>query len=226
MAKKSIYEKRDIVLGFDETNNGLNLDSKNPHHKTSMIITGYLGNSLKKNKNYEGSRYEHKGFAFSRKEDTKEILRRGKIFLYDNSHFFYTSLSKEDYSPEKAVDLRADPIILLTLKFILSYGLEPSNTQLIIYQIEGIERSKKIGKSIEKKFKKLKLNIPFRFIKGAELNKIPVRKADRAGYWISALHFLGKNHKWSYKHRRVSMTSLEKLAIEFLDMQEKDYPEP
>lgn len=223
--RKSKLFYRNTVIGIDETNNGLGIPSKNPNHQSSLIVTGYLGDNSLKKINYQGSMYENKCGIFGTKIPVPEILERGKQFLYKNPHFFYTAVPKEFHSSgQQMIETRAETIALLTFRFILSYGLNPSNIQLIIDQIDGPDRSKEIGVSLEYWLQKTGLNIPYRFIRGAENIKISARKADRVGYWLAAIHFLGKNHKWPYKHRRINLKCLESLAFEVIHMRELGYP--
>lgn len=222
---KSNLAYRSHVIGIDETNNNLEIISLNPHHPSSMIVTGYLGDNSQKGPNYMGSMYEDKCGVFGAKLDSDEARRRAKHFLRNNPHFFYTAMPRESSDKTGIIELRGDMIALLTFKFILSYALDPTKVQLIVDQIDGPERSGEVCRYLNELFSLRRLNVPIRFIQGAEHVKIPARKADRAGYWISALHFLGKNHKWPYGHRRVNLKSLDRLAVDFGNMAERDYPE-
>ncbi len=215
---KSRFAYRNVVIGIDETNNSMGLLCKNPHHSSSMLVTGYLGDNSKKDNRYSGSLYEDKCGAFREglsEEETKEFIGYGKLFLSINPDFFYTTFSGDCcLHGENAVQLRGDMIAVLTYKFILAYKLNPSEVQLVIDQIDGKEFSNEVDRYLKELFSLKRLDIPARFIKGAEFEKIPARKADRAGYWLTALHLLGKNHKWPYRNRRVSTRSLERLCID------------
>jgi hypothetical protein len=227
MSKKRLgqeYSKRSFVIGIDETNNGRGIVSRNPNHYSSvMLVTGYLGDNTIKDKNYQGSIYEDKEGVFREMQTPEGIetaINHGKIFLQQNPHFYYTVVSSELYKGRRLIELRGDSIAILTYKFILSYALDFTDVQIICDEIDGKERSHEIGEYLKLKG----IDIPYRFISHSEHVKIPCRKADRCGYWLAALHFLGKNHKWPYKHRRVNLRSLDKLTFEVSQMMQKDYP--
>jgi hypothetical protein len=224
---KSRFASRPVVIGIDETNNNFGIRSRNPHHPdSSFIVTAYLGDDSRKDSSYRGSDYENKCGVFAQNADLALALGRGKDFLYHNPHFYYAALSPEPrQTSTQIIELRRDLIGLLTFKFILSYAIDPSHLQLVIDQIDGSERSREIKSSVEEMFEHMELDIPVRFMRGAENVKIPARKADRAGYWLAALHFLGESKHWPYRHRKVDLRSLDHLGLELQKMKERDYPE-
>jgi hypothetical protein len=217
MDKKEAFKKRPVVLGIDETNNGFGLNCYNPNFKSSQLVTLYIGDNSERPLDYEGSRFESKGGTFNDRRDVERAIARGRHYLHENPSFFYTTIPKEAVQTTPIEILKANAIALLTFKYVLRYNPQISNVQLIIDQMDGKESSKTIGKIVEIWLKKTGLDIPYRFIQHAEGNFIPVRKADRVGYWLTAIHFLGENPKWPYRHRRVNLNALEKLALEVIE---------
>ncbi len=224
--KKKLKFQRPFVLGFDETNNGFKLKSHNPHHKTSLIVTGYLSKNTRKGRDYEGSKFENKCSIFNGEKDITKTLERGRSFLQDNPNFLYTSIPQAHQKTTPMAMLKANAIALLTLNFFLKYDLNPHSIQIISDQMDGKENSKKVGDVLSMWLDKTNLDIPYRFMQGAEYNVIATRKADRAGYYLTAIHLLGNNPKWPYRTHKVDFNSLESTVVEFLDSQEKQYTEP
>lgn len=221
--KKNKFSRRPIVLGFDETNNGLGLKSLNPNHSSSIIVTGYLGENTRKGKNYQGSKFEDKFGAFNGKKNIEESLQRGRSFLQHNPNFLYTSIPPEYQASTPMAILKANAIALLTLNFLLTYELNPNEIQIISDEMDGKENSKKVGDVLNMWLEKTELTLPYRFIQGAEHSIIPVRKADRVGYYLTAIHLLGNNHKWPYRSHKINFDTLEQCVINYLDTKEKYY---
>ncbi len=221
--KKIALSGRDTVLGFDETNNGFGLLCPNLYHKTSLIVTAYKGNNRLKGKDYIGSTYENKGRVFNGYSRIEDVLKKGTCFLDENPDFLYTSISKEDIASTPLGILRARAIAVLAMAFILRYDLDSQKIQIISDEIDGRENSRKIGDILRMYLEKSGLGMPFRFIKGAEHTIIPVRKADRAGYYLTAIHFLGSYHKWPFRARKINHNSLESLTLQMLDRNQADY---
>lgn len=214
---RSCLNGRDIVLAFDETNNGFHLKCNNPHHNNSMIVTGYLGDLELLNSQYSGLLYEHKGRLFNGKSDIRDALRRAGVYLTLNPNFLYTSIPKESFAYTPDVILRARAIAVLALEFMLRYKLDANKVQIISDQIDGKEQSKRIKEVIDLYMQKAGLEIPTTFVQGAEHIYSTTRKADRVSYYLAAIHLLGNNPKWPHRSRRVSIDDLETLTLRLLE---------
>ena len=51
-------------------------------------------------------------------------------------------------------------------------------------------------------------------MQGADRKISAVKIADRIGYYLAAIKFLGNKSHWPYRHRKVSMNQLEHLAAQ------------
>ena len=198
-----------IVLGFDETNNGFGLKCFNENHQSNLIITGYLASDLPM-KNYQRPSNEVKGKLFDGNRNLQSALRRGRDYLSKHPDFLYTSVSKELQRVKPIELLHAEAVALLTTNFFLRYSLNPNETKVIMDERDGKNPSNKINQLLDLWLKKTGINIIHKSMKSAADNVYSVRKADMVGYYLTAIHFLGYNHKWPYRSRRVSFNRLEK----------------
>lgn len=212
------------VLGFDETNNGFHLKCFNPYHKSPMIVTGYLS-SEGFSKNYAGSMYERKEKTFNGERDIQRAIKRARGFLFENPDFFYTSISSDLKKFYPIPFLQANAIALLTFKFILSYDLDLNNTVIMMDEISGRETSQLVNDNLEEWFKKAGLTIPHAWRRYGEDSVLAIRKADRVGYHIAALHLLGNNPKWPYRNHKVPFNNLEFLLERVLNKEHETIPE-
>jgi len=204
-----------IILGFDETNNGFELDSPDytSHEDSVLIVTGYLGIDPKR-ANYGNGKYEGKRKIFNKKRDLTRALKRGKYYLEHNPNFLYTIIPRKESRRIHRATLRAQAIALLTFKFFLLYNLTPKNTKIIIDEIDGRKSSRRVNEELEYYLSKAFLKLPHTTKKQADKKVVAVKKADRAGYYIAAMKFLGEKEKWPYHRHRIPLSDLEKLSAQ------------
>ena len=203
-----------IILGFDETNNGFNLDHpKYKHHPNSiMVVTGYMtpSNSTFHTPERPGSRKK----VFNSKRDVSRALELGREYIEASPDYFYTTICYSDSKKIKLPLLRANAIALLTFKFFQHYQLDPITTKLAIDQINGKDFSNSVGYFLQGWLENARLPIKFNIEERSD-KKIPaVKKADRIGYYLAAIKFLGDKNHWPYRKRKVSMNQLENLATQ------------
>jgi hypothetical protein len=223
--KKTDQEIKSWVLGFDETNNGFHVKSENPHFKTSLVVTGYATEDLGR-ANYGSEPYEHKGKNFTSKNFTR-TLEKCKKYLAKHPTFLYTTISKENAEIYPLSRLKADAIALLTFNLLLKYpSIDSQRTKIIMDEMGRQRDSMEVNQGLEQWLKKTELQIPHRAKRDADENTIAVRKADRIGHYIAAIHHFGTNHKWPYRHKRISFDSLGETIKNFLERDEIDYPQP
>jgi len=211
-----------IIIGFDESNNGWGTKSKNPHYNPSMIFTGYLDFNQNLPKD---SIYKRKIGLFGYNGDIETAIKKANDYFSTNSDFFYTSITKEYAKLDLMEFLKAKALVTLTLKFILKYNVNPNELGIITDEFDGPENSKRTHKIVDWWFEKLKINIPHTYKRNADSQIRAVVRADRVSYYLGAIHHLGDNHKWPYRHRKVNLKDLEKLAVEFTEMNDTLYPD-
>ncbi|MBT4165870.1 hypothetical protein HOE04_02420 [archaeon] len=223
--KKQIPEPKSWVFGFDETNNGFHIKPKNPYFKTSLVVTGYATEDLGR-ANYGSEPYERKGHNYT-KRNLPKTLEKCREYLSKHPTFLYTTISKENAKIYPLSRLKADAIALLTLSLFLKYPtIDPQRTKIIMDEMGGRKSSEEVDQGLEQWLKKTELQIPHKIKREADEKTIAVRKADRIGHYITAIHHFGTNNKWPYRNKRISFDSLGETIIRFLERDEIDYPEP
>ena len=204
-------KKRKIILGFDGTNNGFELDSPvyKPHKDSQFVVTGYM--AFDTGANYGSARYESKKRIFNKKRNVQRALTRGRAYIGENPSFFYTNFQRPPNS-NLFLMKHAQAIALLTFKFFETYEIQPPTASIIIDEINGETSSRFVGRVLGAILEDANLDIPYKFKKKADKRAPSVRKADRVGYYVAAIKFLGDSHKWPFRSRRVNMNQLETLA--------------
>jgi len=223
MSKKEDFFGKEVVLGFDESNNGYGLKVFNPHHKPAMVLTGYLAEDTSM-KSYHSPPNEIKGKIFTGQRNIEEALKRGRSYIRDHPDFLYTAIPKELQRTVPIAILKAEAIATLTINFFLHYHLDPSKTKIVMDEMDGELPSKQLNQVLDIWLEKAGLDIPHKSLRSSPSQVLAVRKADMISYYLAAIHLLGDNPHWPYKHHRVGIRSLEKSLIELLEERETDYP--
>ena len=210
--KKS--KRPSFILGFDETNNGFNLDSEDykPHKDSNLIVTGYLTNS--KGAQYGSRKYESKRKIFNNNRDIERALTRGRYYIGQHPNFFYTVVSRRMIKHTPLPLLRANAIALLTFKFFSSYDINPQQTQIVLDQMDGKDHTDFVKQGLGIWLEDTKIKTQYRVGYKADQKVPAVRTADRIGYYLAAIKFLGNLRKWPYRSRKISLSHLEDLAAE------------
>jgi len=211
-----MHKKGRFVLGFDETNNGFNLDSPDykPHANSILVITGYLVPDIGR-ANYGCCKYEHKKKIFNSRRDLDRALFRGKYYIGSHPDFFYTTIPRQ--SPFPMTLMRANAVALLTFQFAKAYNLDPNKTTLVLDEMNGKENSKFINHALQFWLEQARFTAEHYSKEKADEKTIAVKIADRIGYYVSAIKFLGTNQKWPFRSRKVSINNLEQLAIDLAE---------
>ena len=224
MPKSKPKIDKPIIIGFDESNNGWGIKSKNPHYESAMIFTGYIDLSQLPHSN---SDYKSKTRGiFGQNGGIELALEKGTDYLAENPNFFYIPIKKELRQGELVEVLKAKALVTLTLKFLLNYQFNQDEIGIITDEFDGPQNSDRVHKLIDWWFEKLGIEIPHTYKRNADSRVCSVIKADRVSYYIGAIHHLGDNHKWPYGQKKVNLNDLEKLAVELEDKKETNYPEP
>lgn len=199
-----------VVIGFDETHNGLHL---NKEHRLDLpfVITGYLV------KNYQGrglqghnSKYGRKCGAFNKKNKGKgtSIEDRAVGFLKLNPNFLYSKISREEYQKDEIFS-RARAISSITLKFIEKYNLNESDLRICIDRPNDLSFAEDVDEMIYDHFKIANLfprsyqNHVY-FQDQADDHNVAARLADRCGYYLLALKFRTERSKWPHRDQLVN----------------------
>ena len=214
--QKNANKQPSVIIGFDETNNGFHLDNPNKRyhfHKDSvMVITGYMSPNITIAQDQQPKASKRK--FFNRERDIALALKLGKKYIELNPDYFYTTIK---YSDTKRIGyplIRANAIALLSFKFFQHYELNPLTTQLAIDEIDGEKVSSSAEYFLQGWLENTNLPVDFEIMPKADKKILAVKKADRIGYYLAAIKFLGQGDHWPYRHRKVSMNQLENLAMQ------------
>lgn len=218
--KKKMRKKKkrpNFILGFDETNNGFNLDSRHyiPHDNSPLVVTGYLTPEI--GASYGNKKYEAKKKIFNSKRDIKRALKRGRYYIENNPYFFYTTFSRKAINQTPLPILKANAIALLTFQFFNTYDINPDETQIILDQMDDKKHTSHVIQTLGIWLEDADINSDYRYKKNADKNTPAVKTADRVGYYISAIKFLGDSKKWPYRSRKIPLSHLERLTQETRD---------
>lgn len=214
---KKISTERVFIMGFDETNNGYGLKCFNSNHSSDLIITGYFSTDISM-RGYHVEEFETKGRIFNGRRNIEKALRKGRKYLSGNPYFLYTSISKEIQKTTPELILRAQAIALLSINFFLRYNPDPSKTKIVVDDVNGREFSSPVKYKLDTLLDYAGLsNVPTRFMNSGASNCYAIRKADMVGYYLTAIHFLGENHKWPYRNKKIPFGNLEKSIEEFVE---------
>ena len=210
--------KKRVTIGVDETNNGFFLDSPDfsKSRDSPLIVIAYLdqGNPrfTAQPQQYISARRRR---FFARQTEIEQVLNIGSAFIDRNPDFCYTTVPyyqlKEGIYPK----IRAEAIALLTFKLVSSYDLIPSQTSVLVDEIDGGENSDCVKQFLQAMFESEGLDLKVRIKRKTRRKMNPtIKKADAIGYYIAAIKFLGQGENWPYEDRRVSLCRLEDVAAE------------
>ncbi len=222
MSPEIKFKTKKIVLGFDETNNGAHLKCFNKHHDSLMIVTGYLEEDLPM-KGYQRHPSEAKGKIFNGNRNLQRALERGKSFLEDNPHFLYTPIPPQIKETIPLILTYAESVACICINFFLKYNLNPLETRVVMDEVSGEIPSRLMNEVLESWLEKAELPLPHRSMRSAASNVRAVKKADMVGYYLTAIHLQGNNHKWPYQMHKVSFGSIRKSIVDLQKRTER-YP--
>jgi hypothetical protein len=216
--------RRKFIIGIDETNNGMSLESSNPHYQNATIVTGYMMEDPNR-ANYGSARHEGKGWAFGNQGNLERNLERGNEYLDGHPDFFYTLITEQATTNNLLSILKAEAITRITLQFLLKYPfLNTQNTYLIADEMDGPKISKDIHKNLRSNLYQSGLRgLPHTFKRNADRNVIAVRRADTVGYCLAGMHLFNKTKNWPRKSRMIPTESLIRLMDEFYYRDEGKY---
>lgn len=225
--KRPSYIPGGKVIGIDEHNNGFNIKYKNPHHCPCTIVAAYFMPDPC-HANYGTSMFESKTRAalFNGESTIHQALARGGEYLRKNPDFLYTSISQSEKNSTPLCILKANASALLILGLFLRYGFNPSRTHVVMDQVDRTEHCGFVNDVLDYWLQRADLPILHRTKIFADENTVAVKKADMVAYYLGAIHALGKNPKWPFRNRRISLDRLEELVIRVRDRDEKEYEEP
>ncbi len=216
--------RKKFIIGIDETNNGMSIESSNPYYQNSTIVTGYMMEDPNR-ANYGSARYEGKGWAFGDGGNLERNLERGNEYLDEHSDFFYTLITKQATTKNPLPILKAEAITKITLQFLLKYPfLNTKNTYLIADEMDGPTISTDIHNNLRRNLHQSGLkDIPHTFKRNADKNVVAVRRADTIGYCLAGIHLFNKTKNWPRKSRMIPTESLIRLMDEFYYRNEGKY---
>jgi len=210
-------KKKEIILGFDETNNGFHLKSDFSDRDVPLILTGYMAEDLKR-ANYGSVKYESsKGIVNGKKKN--QIGIRSQYYLPLHPEFLYTTISKDMLKFQELAMLKAKAIAAITFSFFLHNELNPSSTKVMIDNMDY--HSNDVMHHLDSLFLNANLKIPHKCKKKADKKVVAVRKAHAVGRFLSSLYLNGQTQRLPYIKNRVWMGSLEELSVE---IKRKNYP--
>jgi hypothetical protein len=242
-------KKIKTIIGIDETNAGFHVDPNNPDAHSSVIVTGYITQGITR-ANYGSCKYEHKGKLLIKNGDFQRALERGRDYIQRHPDFLYTLIERKPKRRYETAILKGNAAALLVFEFFLRYNLNPQETCIILDEADGEGNSEAINSVLSLWLEKAGLKIPCRYkpdrrvpesillpypyiydsnkkpyrskVKGDD-RVVAIRKADRVGYYIGAIHFLGKGKKWPYRRRKVSLHFLEEKCIDVSEKLERGH---
>jgi len=212
-----VCDKKRLVLGFDETNNGFSIP-----HAPFLIVTGALGYDGRwQGTPPYGSKCNRKFFSKNppNKEEilhcAREYLKRNKDFLYAVIPKNKKGLSKYERDAFRINYEKALAISLISLEFFSRYSLHHS-TPIYIHQIDGLKESLSIENCIRNMLSYAGVSKPnVKVLKTGRKKdtKGVIKQADITGYYIASIKLLLKSEKWPFRDRRVYPQSLDDLMI-------------
>lgn len=212
--RKIRKEKREYVIGVDETNNGLKLKFSNPHYQDAVIVTGYLMRDPRR-ANYGCCKHEGKGWAFGPTRRHQKSLEKGNEYLNSYPNFFYTLINRKMLNTGTPLGvLKAEAITRITLKFLLmNPELNNKNIHVVTDEMDGKDHSRLIHNTLDMYFNRAGLrDVPHKYRSNGDNKVIAIRKADTIGYCLAGIHLFSGSKRWPRATRKIPSNKLDELV--------------
>lgn len=215
------------IIALDEINSSGYIKTPVLEGRYPCVIGGYLMKSYAGCSGRPCEKYEHKGGVFSGRMPLEELRKRAKFWLDRHRDFYYAPIPPSEIIGKHLNDrafIRAFALSSVILAFYVNYPeLTPTNSIAVFDQMDGNDFTESVLHYTREFVCKMgEFSIPF-IVKrknrgnGKEREFLPLRRADRALYYLFGLKCMGGLEHWPHKKRKVDCSRLEELAVRSAD---------